>query len=78
MQILAAAPTLPGSSLPRVVDAEPGSTWVQGVATDPYKIRRYRAVARTAADAVAAGRVNTSDPRYVLFQDLLLKEPEHT
>ena len=65
-------------SLPVVTDAEPGSTWVQGVASDPNKIRRYRAVARTAANAVADGRVDTNDPRYVAFQDLLLKEPEHT
>ena len=65
-------------SLPVVTDAEPGSTWVQGVASDPYKIRRYRAVARVAASAVAAGRVDVDDPRYLTFQDLLLKEPEHT
>jgi hypothetical protein len=65
-------------SLPVVTDVEPGSTWVQGVGSDPYKIRRYRAVARVAARAVVAGRVDVDDPRYVKFQDLLLKEPEHT
>ena len=54
------------------------STWVQGVASDPYKIRRYRAVARVAAAAVAAERVDVDDSRYLKFQDLLLKEPEHT
>jgi hypothetical protein len=39
-RIVAAMPTLPEGSLPRVVDVEPGSTWVQGVGSDPYKIRR--------------------------------------
>ena len=76
--IVASLPSLPVASLPRIVDVEPGSTWVQGVGTDPYKIRRYRAVARAAAAAVTAGRVDVADPRYLLFQDLLLKEPEHT
>lgn len=98
--VLASNSTLTESALPRVVDVEPGSTWVQGVASDPYKIRRYcplwckqtvrvalislghhlryRAVARVAARAVAAGDVDPGDPRYTLFQDLLLKEPEHT
>eukprot|EP00035_Acanthoeca_spectabilis_P012198 m.217259 g.217259 ORF g.217259 m.217259 type:complete len:964 (-) comp15556_c0_seq3:239-3130(-) len=76
--VLASNSTLTESALPRVVDVEPGSTWVQGVASDPYKIRRYRAVARVAARAVAAGDVDPRDPRYTLFQDLLLKEPEHT
>eukprot|EP00040_Diaphanoeca_grandis_P022348 m.119825 g.119825 ORF g.119825 m.119825 type:complete len:974 (-) comp28768_c0_seq1:249-3170(-) len=76
--IVSSLPTLPEGSLPRLVDVEPGSTWVQGVGSDPYKIRRYRAVARAAANAVGEGRVDVEDPRYVLFQDLLLKEPEHT
>lgn len=76
--LLAALPTLPAGALARVVDAEPGSTWVNGVGSDPRKERRYRVVARTAAAAVAAGDVDVSDPRYVRFQDLLVKEPEHT
>eukprot|EP01052_Picozoa_sp_SAG31_P013137 SAG31_NODE_784_length_12112_cov_10.538666_13_plen_369_part_00 len=76
--ILAKLPTLQDGALPVVIDAEPGSTWVQGVGTDPYKIRRYRTVARVAAYAVRDGRVDVQDPRYRRFQDLLLKEPEHT
>eukprot|EP00928_Gymnodinium_smaydae_P053189 TRINITY_DN37234_c0_g1_i1.p1 TRINITY_DN37234_c0_g1~~TRINITY_DN37234_c0_g1_i1.p1 ORF type:complete len:823 (-),score=99.61 TRINITY_DN37234_c0_g1_i1:65-2533(-) len=76
--VLRARKSLPAEALPIVRGKEMGSTWIYGVASEPRKMRWYRAVSRVVADAVKARSVNTSDPRFREFQRLLLKVPEHT
>lgn len=69
---------LPADALPVVEGKEPGSTWIYGVASEPRKMRWYRAVTRVATEAVRTGSVDPLDPRFREFQRLLLKVPEHT
>lgn len=64
-------------SLP-VIRQEVGDTWIQGIASDPYKMANYRAVSEAITECVMAGLCKASDPRIVSACRLLVKLPEHT
>jgi hypothetical protein len=61
-----------------VVEQEIGDTWIYGVASDPLKVARYRALQRLREDWVAQGRLKIGDdPDLQLLRHALL-EAEHT
>jgi Domain of unknown function (DUF5054) len=61
-----------------VVTEEIGDTWIHGVASDPLKVARFRAVARLREQWIAAGKFKIGDSTDVALLRRLLLEPEHT
>lgn len=61
-----------------VITQEIGDTWIQGVGTDPVKVRDYRALARLRQQWLAEGRVSADDAGLKAFSRKLLMVPEHT
>jgi hypothetical protein len=66
-----------GDKLP-VVTEEIGDTWIYGVASDPLKVARYRAVSRLREKWIANGRLKLGDAVDLQFLRHALLEAEHT
>ena len=64
-------------SLP-VLTSEIGDTWIHGIASDPVKVARYRAVARLRQEWLAQGKFAAGDATDVALLRHLLLEVEHT
>ena len=64
-------------SLP-VLTSEIGDTWIHGIASDPLKVARYRAVARLRQEWLAQGKFAAGDATDVALLRHLLLEVEHT
>lgn len=64
-------------SLP-VVTSEIGDTWIQGAASDPRKVARYRTLSRLRCRWIADGTFGEADERLTAFSQSLLLIPEHT
>jgi hypothetical protein len=61
-----------------VVTGEIGDTWIHGIASDPLKVARYRAVARLRQDWLAQGKFSVGDATDISLLRHLLLEVEHT
>ena len=86
-ELLAAQSSLSELALPKLVDIEPGSTWVYGIASDPMKMRNYRAVrrqpttvhiTRTLADTVTPISDLASIGRVLLLRRLFLTDADRS
>eukprot|EP00948_MAST-09A_sp_MAST-9A-sp1_P004169 g4169.t1 len=60
------------------VSSEAGDVWIQGIASDPYKMAYNRALNRVLAECVKEGRCDPFDKKIQNSTRLLLKTPEHT
>lgn len=60
------------------VTQEIGDTWIYGVASDPVKVARYRAVARLRREWIAQKRFSIGDATDLKLLPYLLLAPEHT
>ena len=65
-------------SLLPVYTGEIGDTWIQGVASDPWKTAAVREAMRLRSDCLNSGACSLSDERFVAFSTMLLKSGEHT
>ena len=65
------------SALP-VYNSEIGDTWIQGVASDPWKTAVSREAMRLRSACINSGACSMSDPRLIAFSTMLLKSGEHT
>lgn len=61
-----------------VLSDELGDSWIFGVASDPTKLARYRALARLRRQWLDEGRWRSGDGRDLAFLSRLLRAPEHT
>ncbi len=61
-----------------VIRQEMGDTWIYGVASDPLKLARYRAVSRLRQEWIDQGRLEVGGVTDVAMLRRLLLEPEHT
>lgn len=61
-----------------VVSEEIGDSWIQGVATDPLKVARYRELLRLRDKWVASGSLDPNSASYAKFCNRLLLITEHT
>eukprot|EP00892_Ulva_mutabilis_P005410 jgi/Ulvmu1/3240/UM150_0013.1 len=61
-----------------VVTGEIGDTWIHGVASDPVKMKEYRAMMRMRSQCLYDGGCVIQDPAFQNFTRLFLKVPEHT
>ena len=61
-----------------VITEEIGDTWIHGVASDPLKVARYRAVARLREKWIAQGAFAVGDATDVALLRHALLEAEHT
>lgn len=61
-----------------VVTEEIGDTWIYGVASDPLKVARYRAVSRLREEWIQQGRLQAGGAVDLAMLRHLLLEPEHT
>ncbi|MBS0664698.1 MAG: DUF5054 domain-containing protein [Verrucomicrobia bacterium] len=68
---------LAAARLPVVTD-EIGDTWIHGVASDPWKVARYRALLEFRRTALARRPRLRSTPSFRRFSRELLLVPEHT
>ena len=66
------------SSLLPVYAGEIGDTWIQGVASDPWKTALAREMMRLRSDCLDSGACSMEDERFVAFSMMLLKSGEHT
>ena len=69
--------TVNRASLP-VVKGEIGDTWIQGIASDPYKMAAYRSIASALVDCFKEGKCAFNDPEVINATMYLIKLPEHT
>ena len=65
-------------SLLPVYTGEMGDTWIQGVASDPWKTAVVRETMRLRSGCLTSGECSMSDERFVAFSLMLLKSGEHT
>jgi hypothetical protein len=65
------------SNLP-VFTQEIGDVWVQGIASDPFKMAQYRTIARARAACIESGKCSIDDPVLKNMSRWLIKPPEHT
>ncbi|KTD84717.1 DUF5054 domain-containing protein [Paenibacillus etheri] len=61
-----------------VVSEEIGDSWIQGTATDPLKVARYRELLRLRDKWVSAGSLDPNGESYGKFCNRLLLVAEHT
>lgn len=61
-----------------VVREEIGDSWIHGIASDPWKIARYRELLRLRDEWTAAGLLDPQGEEYALFCNRLMLIPEHT
>lgn len=61
-----------------VVTQEMGDTWIYGVASDPLKIARYRAVSRLREKWIGQNAIQVGDATDLQLLRHMLLEPEHT
>jgi len=61
-----------------VVEQEIGDTWIYGVASDPLKVARYRALARLRDEWIATGKLKIGDETDLKLLRHVLLEAEHT
>ena len=61
-----------------VYTEEIGDTWIYGVASDPAKTAKNRAIMRLRSTCIASGACSLDDDRFFAFSTLLLKNGEHT
>lgn len=64
-------------SLP-VVTGELGDTWIQGIASDPLKVSRFRELLRLRNEWLEADPTLAHDKKFTVFSRFLLMVPEHT
>ena len=69
---------LPYKSQLPVVSSEAGDAWIQGIASDPYKMSYNRALGRVLESCYLDGRCDPNDPIIQNSTRLLIKVPEHT
>jgi len=65
------------ASLP-VVTQEIGDTWIYGIASDPLKVARYRAVSRLRQNWIERGALQAADATDLALLRHILLEAEHT
>jgi hypothetical protein len=61
-----------------VVTQEIGDTWIHGIASDPLKVARYRALARLCNSWIAQGKFRVADATDLALLRHVLLEAEHT
>ncbi|RAP74758.1 DUF5054 domain-containing protein [Paenibacillus montanisoli] len=61
-----------------VVTEEIGDSWIHGIASDPWKIARYRELLRLRDKWLSAGALDPQSEAYARFCDYLMLIPEHT
>jgi len=61
-----------------VVEQEIGDTWIYGVASDPLKVARYRALSRLRDEWIANSKLKIGDETDLQLLRHVLLEPEHT
>ncbi len=61
-----------------VITQEMGDTWIYGVASDPLKVARYRAISRLREKWIGQGVMQVGDATDVELLRRMLLEPEHT
>ena len=61
-----------------VVSEEIGDSWIHGIASDPWKIARYRELLRLRDRWIEAGRLDRDSEAYARFCNRLMLIPEHT
>jgi len=61
-----------------VVTSEIGDTWIHGVGTDPWKLRRFRELSRLRSEWLGRGLLTAGDDRDLAFGEKLLLVAEHT
>jgi len=61
-----------------VVTEEIGDSWIQGVATDPLKVARFRELQRLRGEWLASGRLDPASKAHEELSDNLLLVAEHT
>ena len=61
-----------------VYTEEIGDTWIQGVASDPWKTAIVRETMRLRSECLTSGECSMSDERFIAFSMMLLKSGEHT
>ncbi|XP_033729575.1 uncharacterized protein LOC117318725 [Pecten maximus] len=65
------------SQLP-VITKEIGDTWIQGIASDPYKMAKYRAFTSALSSCLRTDQCDYSDSRIRDAVRFIIKPPEHT
>ena len=60
------------------ITSEAGDVWIQGVASDPYKMAVNRALTRVLSTCVMNKLCSTADPKIRNSTRMLVKIPEHT
>ncbi len=61
-----------------VITAEIGDTWIYGCSSDPYKVSRYRELARLRKQWIMGGSLESGDATDQKLLQHLLLAPEHT
>ncbi|XP_048776556.1 uncharacterized protein LOC125680826 isoform X2 [Ostrea edulis] len=61
-----------------IIREEVGDTWIQGIASDPFKMASYRAISEAVTQCISADVCKMSDPDIASAVRLLIKLPEHT
>ncbi|MEH7087049.1 DUF5054 domain-containing protein, partial [Neobacillus drentensis] len=61
-----------------VISEEIGDSWIHGVASDPWKIARYRELLRLRDKWVTSGALDPESEQYAQFCNSLMLIPEHT
>ncbi|MGZ9586622.1 DUF5054 domain-containing protein [Paenibacillus marinisediminis] len=61
-----------------VIREEIGDSWIHGVASDPWKVARYRELLRLRDKWVSTGALDPNSEAYALFCNRLMLIPEHT
>ncbi|XP_050394995.1 uncharacterized protein LOC126812577 [Patella vulgata] len=57
---------------------EIGDTWIQGIASDPLKMSKYRSFSLTLQECFQTGQCDTDDSRIFNAIRYIIKPPEHT
>ncbi|NOU91249.1 DUF5054 domain-containing protein [Paenibacillus sp. LMG 31460] len=61
-----------------VIREEIGDSWIHGVASDPWKVARYRELLRLRDRWLASGELDPQSAQYANFCNRLMLIPEHT
>ncbi|WP_211746060.1 DUF5054 domain-containing protein [Paenibacillus sp. Marseille-Q4541] len=61
-----------------VIHEEIGDSWIHGIASDPWKVARYRELLRLRDNWLESGRMDIQSELYAEFSNWLMLIPEHT
>ncbi|WP_229106727.1 DUF5054 domain-containing protein [Paenibacillus sp. 1001270B_150601_E10] len=61
-----------------VIREEIGDTWIHGIASDPWRIARYRELLRLRDEWISTGQLDPQSESYAQFCNRLMLIPEHT